>query len=66
MLREGVNLVDTNAIIVQLDSKSRSCTQMLGRSLRKKEPIIHIFYYKNTQDEIYMNNSLEEFKEYVV
>ena len=36
------------------------------RSLRKKEPIIHIFYYKNTQDEIYMNNSLEEFKEYVV
>jgi superfamily II DNA or RNA helicase len=66
MLREGVNLVDANAIIVQLDSKSRSCLQMVGRSLRKKEPVIHIFYYKNTQDEIYMNNSLEEFKEYVV
>ena len=66
MLREGMNLVDTNVIIVQLDSKSRSCCQMLGRSLRKKEPVIHIFYYKNTQDEIYMNNSLEEFKEYVV
>lgn len=66
MLREGMNLVDTNVIIVQLDSKSRSCCQMLGRSLRKREPVIHIFYYKNTQDEIYMNNSLEEFKEYVV
>ena len=66
MLREGMNLVDTNVIIVQLDSKSRSCLQMCGRGLRKKEPVIHIFYYKNTQDEIYMNNSLEEFKEYVV
>ena len=66
MLKEGMNLVEANAIIVQLDSKSRSCLQMLGRTLRKKEPVIHIFYYKNTQDEIYMNNSLEEFKEYVV
>ena len=66
MLKEGMNLVDTNVIIVQLDSKSRSTIQCIGRSLRKKEPIIHIFYYKNTQDEIYMNNSLEEFKEYVV
>lgn len=66
MLKEGMNLVDANVIIVQLDSKSRATIQMLGRSLRKKEPVIHIFYYKNTQDEIYMNNSLEEFKEYVV
>jgi len=66
MLKEGINLVEANAIIVQLDSKSRSSLQMLGRTLRKKEPVIHIFYYKNTQDEIYMNNSLEEFKEYVV
>lgn len=66
MLKEGMNLVDTNVIIVQLDSGSRSTIQSIGRSLRKKEPVIHIFYYKNTQDEIYMNNSLEEFKEYVV
>lgn len=66
MLKEGMNLVDTNVIIVQLDSKSRSTIQCIGRSLRKKEPVIHIFYYRNTQDEIYMNNSLEEFKEYVV
>lgn len=66
MLREGVNLVDSDAIITQLDSKSRSTVQMVGRALRKQSPVIHIFYYKNTQDEIYMNNSLEEFKEFVV
>lgn len=66
MLREGVNLVDADAVIVQLDSGSRATVQMLGRALRKENPVIHIFYYKDTQDEIYMNNSLEEFKEFVV
>lgn len=66
MLREGVNLVDADGIIVQLDSKSRSAVQMLGRSLRKQFPVIHIFYYKNTIDENYLNNSTEEFEEFVV
>jgi superfamily II DNA or RNA helicase len=66
MLREGENLVDANVIIVQLDSKNRSALQMLGRSLRHSDPVIHIFYYKNTQDEIYLKNSLEEFSEFVV
>jgi superfamily II DNA or RNA helicase len=66
MLREGMNLVDANVIIVQLDSKNRSAVQRIGRSLRHKNPVIHIFYYKNTQDEIYLKNSLEEFSEFVV
>lgn len=66
MLREGVNLVEANAIIVQLDSKSRSAIQMVGRSLRHSNPVIHIFFVKNTQDEIYLKNSLEEFGDYVV
>jgi len=66
MLREGMNLVEANVIIVQLDSKNRSAVQRIGRSLRHKNPVIHIFYYKNTQDEIYLKNSLEEFSEFVV
>lgn len=36
------------------------------RSLRKQFPVIHIFYYKNTIDENYLNNSTEEFEEFVV
>ena len=66
MLREGMNLVEANAIIVQLDSKNRSAVQMLGRALRHDKPVIHIFYYKDTQDEIYLMNSLKEFSEFVV
>lgn len=66
MLKEGVNLVDSDAIIVQLDSKSRSTIQRTGRALRKQSPVIHIFYYKNTIDEIYLNNSIEEFDKFVV
>ena len=66
MLREGVNLVDSDAIIVQLDSKSRSTIQRTGRALRKQFPVIHIFYYKNTIDEVYLNNSIEEFDKFVV
>lgn len=66
MLREGMNLVEANAIIIQLDSKSRSAIQMCGRALRHDNPVIHIFYYKDTQDEVYLNNSLQEFGEFVV
>jgi len=66
MLKEGVNLVDADGIIVQLDSKSRSTIQRTGRSLRKQFPVIHIFYYKDTIDEQYLNTSLEEFDKFVV
>ena len=66
MLREGVNLVDADGIIIQLNSKSRSAVQILGRSLRKQFPVIHIFYYKDTIDEIYLKNSLPEFENFVV
>lgn len=66
MLKEGVNLVDADAIIIQLNSKNRSAVQMLGRSLRKQFPVIHIFYYKDTVDETYLKNSLPEFENFVV
>lgn len=63
MLREGVNLKEANVVIVQLDSGTRSTLQMVGRGLRYENPEIYIFYYENTQDQKYLENSLEEFKE---
>lgn len=66
MLKEGVNLLQVDVIVVQLDAGTRSIIQMIGRGLRHDAPEIWLFYYKNTQDETYLNNSLEEFKDYVV
>lgn len=68
MLKEGVNLVESNVIISQLDSGSRSAIQSIGRALRKtkSQPIIHILYFTNTQDETYLNNILPEIQEYIV
>lgn len=60
MLQEGQNLVDIEAgIIVQLDGKERGFVQKMGRALRGKSPILFVFYYKDTQDEKYLNVALE-------
>lgn len=67
MLKEGTNLENIEAgIIVQLSSKLRDFVQMLGRSLRSKStPEQHILYFKETQDEVYLENVLKEIRDYV-
>lgn len=60
MITEGMNLTDIQAgIIVQLDGKERLFVQKFGRSLRAEDPVSFIFYYRNTQDEVYLKNALE-------
>jgi superfamily II DNA or RNA helicase len=60
MATEGLNLTDIQAgIIVQLDGKERLFIQKAGRVLRSDYPIIYIIYYKNTQDEVYLKQALE-------
>ena len=60
MVTEGVNLADIEVgVIVQLDGKERLFIQKVGRALRAKSPIVYIFYFKDTQDEKYLNNALE-------
>lgn len=62
MCQEGQNLVDIEAgIIIQLDGSERPFIQKFGRSLRASDPHQYIFYYKNTRDEEYLNNILEDF-----
>lgn len=57
MIQEGQNLVGIEAgIIVQLDGQDRAFVQKFGRSMRANEPTQYIFYYKNTRDEIYVEN----------
>lgn len=64
MATEGLNLADIQAgIIVQLDGKERLFIQKFGRSLRAEDPIAYIFYFKNTQDEVYLKNALENIEE---
>ena len=46
-------------IIVQLDGKERLFIQKFGRSMRAEDPVSFVFYYKNTQDEVYLKNALE-------
>lgn len=60
MLQEGVNLINIEAsIIIQLDKELRSFVQKSGRALRSKEtPEIHVFYFKNTSDENYLQNAI--------
>lgn len=59
-LTEGVNLIDIEVgIIVQLDGTERPFTQKVGRVLRSDDPVQYIFYYKDTQDEVYLNRILE-------
>ena len=60
MITEGMNLTDIQVgIIVQLDGKERLFIQKFGRSLRAEDPVSFIFYYKGTQDEVYLKNALE-------
>ena len=60
MITEGMNLTDIQVgIIVQLDGKERLFIQKFGRSMRAEDPVSFIFYYKDTQDENYLKNALE-------
>lgn len=64
MITEGMNLADIEAgIIIQLDGKERLFIQKVGRALRAKSPIVCLFYYKNTQDEMYLKRALESVDE---
>ena len=60
MLQEGQNLNNIEAgIIIQLDNEDRPFIQKSGRALRAKEPILLVFYYKETRDEEYLAKILE-------
>ena len=60
MLQEGQNVEGIEAgVIIQLDGKERSFIQRFGRTLRAKNPIQFIFYFKDTQDETYLNRVVE-------
>lgn len=60
MITEGMNLTDIQlGIIVQLDGKERLFIQKIGRVLRADSPKAIIFYFKDTQDEKYLNGALE-------
>ena len=64
MITEGMNLAEIEAgIIIQLDGKERLFIQKFGRSLRAKNPISFIFYFKDTQDENYLKHALEHIDE---
>jgi superfamily II DNA or RNA helicase len=64
MATEGMNLTDIQVgIIVQLDGNERQFVQKFGRSLRAEDPVTYIFYYKDTQDETYLKNALENIDE---
>lgn len=67
MLVEGQNLVDIEAgVIIQLDKNSRTFIQKLGRTLRSKNPIQYILYFKDTSDEVFLNNAIKEInKKYI-
>ena len=61
MLKEGQNLNNIEVgVIVQLDGDTGPFIQKAGRVMRAENPIIFIFYYKNTRDEEYLNNILTE------
>lgn len=67
MLSEGVTLTDLEiGVIGQLDGKSGSFVQRIGRSLRSIYPQIFIFCYQDTKDENYLENALKKIdKNYV-
>lgn len=68
MIQEGQNLNNIQTgIIVQLDNAERAFIQKFGRTLRSDSPEQYIFYYKNTRDEEFLNNCLENVNmDYVV
>jgi superfamily II DNA or RNA helicase len=62
MLREGINLSNIEkGIIVQLDSTVGSFFQMFGRCLRHEFPEMHLIVVKDTQDEVYFDNAMQDF-----
>lgn len=67
-LQESLNLVDPNiGIIVQINNSKSSGkksvsiknSQSLGRIIRSQTPILYLFIYRNTQDEVYLNKFKE-------
>lgn len=62
MLRSGVNLPGIECgIITQLDSKSLSFVQMMGRVFRADSPELYVLVVKETKDEYYFKRCLEGF-----
>ena len=60
MLQEGENLTDIEVgIIAQLDGTERPFIQKFGRVLRAKYPVLYIFYHKDTVDENFLKNVIE-------
>lgn len=60
MIQEGQNLKDIEVgIIGQLDGQERAFVQKFGRTLRAKDPIQIILYFKNTRDEDYLTVALD-------
>ena len=65
-LNEGMNIknVDTG-IIVQVNSNDLNLVQRLGRLIRKRpghEAILYIICCKDTQDEVWLKESLKNFQ----
>jgi superfamily II DNA or RNA helicase len=67
MLRENANLTNIEVgVVIQIDSKSLSFYQMLGRCLRHHSPELHLIRLRDTHDEVYFNNVLNsELNKYV-
>ena len=64
MITEGMNLNGIEiGVIAQLDGKERLFVQKAGRVLRADDPIAFIFYFKDTQDEVYLKNALDNIDE---
>jgi superfamily II DNA or RNA helicase len=61
MLKEGSNLSNIEiGVMVQLDGNEGSFIQKSGRIMRAENPVIFLFYFKNTKDEEYLENVLKE------
>lgn len=59
MLQEGMNLKDIEVgVITQLDACERGFCQKFGRAMRAKNPVIYVFVYKDTRDEVFLENVL--------
>lgn len=60
MLQEGQNLKDIEAgVIIQLDGQERAFIQKFGRTLRADSPKQYIMYIRNTRDQEFLTNVLE-------
>lgn len=69
-LNEGDNISNLDkAVIVQVNSNDLSLIQRIGRIIRKRpghEAEIYIICAKNTQDEVWLEKSLESFNKSIV